>query len=184
MSAEILLARDGETVAEGELRYVFVESGGGATASIPEPIRTGLARYQVADRLLAPAYGLGSLTAAENMSVLPKVDGQSVGGRRWISGGSVDDRLAERVDRRADLRVPRVVEHRHRPRVGRGDRVVVAEELVDQRVRARRPRVADRSSIERRQPAQRRPGDVRMPGDAREPPRIVVSSRNGSRNPS
>ena len=49
MSAEILLVRDGEPVAEGELRYVFIESGGGATASIPEPIRTGLARYQVAE---------------------------------------------------------------------------------------------------------------------------------------
>ena len=49
MSAEILLERDGEPVAEGELRHVFVESGGGATASIPEPIRTGLARYQVAE---------------------------------------------------------------------------------------------------------------------------------------
>jgi acyl-CoA thioesterase FadM len=49
MSAEILLARDGEPVAEGELRYVFVESGGGSTAPIPEPIRVGLARYQQAD---------------------------------------------------------------------------------------------------------------------------------------
>lgn len=49
MSAEILLARDGEPVAEGELRYVFVESGGGSTAPIPEPIRAGLARYQEAD---------------------------------------------------------------------------------------------------------------------------------------
>jgi len=45
MSAEILLARDGEPVAEGELRYVFVESGGGSTAPIPEAIRAGLARY-------------------------------------------------------------------------------------------------------------------------------------------
>jgi acyl-CoA thioester hydrolase len=49
MMAEILLARDGEPVAEGELRYVFVESGGGAKAPIPEPIRAGLARYQPAD---------------------------------------------------------------------------------------------------------------------------------------
>jgi acyl-CoA thioesterase FadM len=49
MMAEILLARDGAPVAEGELRYVFVESGGGSTAPIPEPIRAGLARYQQAD---------------------------------------------------------------------------------------------------------------------------------------
>jgi acyl-CoA thioester hydrolase len=49
MSAEILLARDGEPVAEGELRYVFVESGGGATSPIPESIRAGLVRYQAED---------------------------------------------------------------------------------------------------------------------------------------
>jgi acyl-CoA thioesterase FadM len=46
MTAEILLARKGEPVAEGELRYVFVGSGGDSTAPIPEPIRAGLARYQ------------------------------------------------------------------------------------------------------------------------------------------
>jgi acyl-CoA thioester hydrolase len=46
MTTEILLARDGEAVAEGELRHVFIESGGGSIASIPEPIRAGLARYQ------------------------------------------------------------------------------------------------------------------------------------------
>ena len=33
--SEILLARDGEPVAEGELRYVFIESGDGSTAPIP-----------------------------------------------------------------------------------------------------------------------------------------------------
>jgi acyl-CoA thioester hydrolase len=49
MMAEILLARDGEPVADGELRYVFVRSGGGTNAPIPEPIRAGLARYQPAD---------------------------------------------------------------------------------------------------------------------------------------
>jgi acyl-CoA thioester hydrolase len=46
MTTNILLARDGERVAEGELRHVFIESGGGSTASIPEPIRAGLAQYQ------------------------------------------------------------------------------------------------------------------------------------------
>jgi acyl-CoA thioester hydrolase len=46
MTTDILLARDGETVAEGELRHVFVESGGGSTAPIPEAIRAGLAPYR------------------------------------------------------------------------------------------------------------------------------------------
>jgi acyl-CoA thioester hydrolase len=49
MSADLLLARDGEPCAEGELRYVFVESGGGAKAPIPEPIRAGLLRYQAVE---------------------------------------------------------------------------------------------------------------------------------------
>ena len=49
MTTEILLATNGEPVAEGELRHVFVESGGGATRPIPEAIRSGLARYQQAD---------------------------------------------------------------------------------------------------------------------------------------
>jgi len=35
----------GEPAAEGELRHVFIETGGGKTAGIPEPIRAGLARY-------------------------------------------------------------------------------------------------------------------------------------------
>ncbi|HEY6636336.1 MAG TPA: thioesterase family protein [Solirubrobacterales bacterium] len=49
MTTEILLVRHGETVVEGELRHVFVESGGGTTAPIPAPIRGGLARYQPAE---------------------------------------------------------------------------------------------------------------------------------------
>lgn len=46
MTAEILLARDGEPCAEGELRYVFIESGAAAKAPIPDSIRAGLSRYQ------------------------------------------------------------------------------------------------------------------------------------------
>jgi acyl-CoA thioester hydrolase len=46
MTAEILLAHVGEACAEGELRYVFIESGAGEKALIPEPIRAGLSRYQ------------------------------------------------------------------------------------------------------------------------------------------
>jgi acyl-CoA thioester hydrolase len=49
MSAEILLVRDGDRCAEGELRYVFVESGGGSKAPIPESIRAGLSRYQAVE---------------------------------------------------------------------------------------------------------------------------------------
>jgi acyl-CoA thioester hydrolase len=46
MTTHILLARDGQPAAQGELRHVFIESGGGSTAQIPDPIRAGLARYQ------------------------------------------------------------------------------------------------------------------------------------------
>ena len=49
MTTEIQVIRGGESVAEGELRHVFIESGGDSTASIPEPIRTGLGRYEPAD---------------------------------------------------------------------------------------------------------------------------------------
>jgi acyl-CoA thioester hydrolase len=49
MTTEILLVRDGEPVAEGELRHVFIESDGDSTAEIPAPIRSGLARYQQTD---------------------------------------------------------------------------------------------------------------------------------------
>ena len=49
MTAEILLARDGEPCAEGELRYVFIETGAGAKAPIPEPIRAGLSHYQAVE---------------------------------------------------------------------------------------------------------------------------------------
>jgi acyl-CoA thioester hydrolase len=48
MSTEIELVRDDQTVVEGELRHVFIESGGGPTAPIPESIRAGLAEYATA----------------------------------------------------------------------------------------------------------------------------------------
>jgi acyl-CoA thioester hydrolase len=47
MRTEMMLARDGAPVAEGQLRHVFIESGGGSTAAIPEPVRTGLAKYHM-----------------------------------------------------------------------------------------------------------------------------------------
>jgi acyl-CoA thioester hydrolase len=50
MTTAIAISRGDETIAEGELRHVFVESGGGSTAPIPESIRSGLAPY-------APASG-------------------------------------------------------------------------------------------------------------------------------
>jgi acyl-CoA thioesterase FadM len=40
--------RDGETAAEGELRYVFIESGGGAKQAIPDQIRDRLSSYVAA----------------------------------------------------------------------------------------------------------------------------------------
>ena len=49
MTAEILLVRAGEACAEGELRYVFIESGGSSKAPIPEPIRAGLSRFQAVE---------------------------------------------------------------------------------------------------------------------------------------
>jgi acyl-CoA thioester hydrolase len=48
MTTAIAIVRGDETVAEGELRHVFIESGGGDTAPIPGPIRSGLARYAAA----------------------------------------------------------------------------------------------------------------------------------------
>ena len=45
MQTEIVLTRNGDTVAEGDLRHVFIESGGGDKAPIPEKIRSGLERY-------------------------------------------------------------------------------------------------------------------------------------------
>ena len=41
MTTEIELSRGDETVVEGELRHVFIESGGGAPPPIPESIRSG-----------------------------------------------------------------------------------------------------------------------------------------------
>jgi acyl-CoA thioester hydrolase len=45
MQTEIVIVSDGRTVAEGDLRHVFIESGGGSKAPIPAPIRSGLERY-------------------------------------------------------------------------------------------------------------------------------------------
>ena len=45
METQITVVRGGETVAEGDLRHVFIESGGGEKAPIPEKIRSGLERY-------------------------------------------------------------------------------------------------------------------------------------------
>jgi acyl-CoA thioester hydrolase len=48
MTTEMTLLRNGKPVAVGELRHVFVESGGGATAPIPAPIRSALGEYSPA----------------------------------------------------------------------------------------------------------------------------------------
>jgi len=48
METEIVAVRDGETVAEGDLRHVFIQAGGGPKATIPERIRSGLEQYSPA----------------------------------------------------------------------------------------------------------------------------------------
>ena len=45
MTTELVLEDGGEPAAEGELRHVFIEGGGGKPQPIPDPIRSGLARY-------------------------------------------------------------------------------------------------------------------------------------------
>jgi acyl-CoA thioester hydrolase len=45
MTSALAIERDGETVAEGELRHVFVDLEKGETRPIPDSIRQGLARY-------------------------------------------------------------------------------------------------------------------------------------------
>jgi acyl-CoA thioester hydrolase len=45
MTSTLAIERDGETVAEGELRHVFVDLQAGGTRPIPERIREGLDRY-------------------------------------------------------------------------------------------------------------------------------------------
>ncbi|HKH23619.1 MAG TPA: thioesterase family protein [Solirubrobacterales bacterium] len=45
MGVEIELVRADQTIAEGELRYVFIETGGGAKQPIPDPIRDRLSAY-------------------------------------------------------------------------------------------------------------------------------------------
>jgi acyl-CoA thioester hydrolase len=47
MTTELVLERGGEPAAEGELRHVFIASGGGQKSPIPEAIRAGLERYAV-----------------------------------------------------------------------------------------------------------------------------------------
>jgi acyl-CoA thioester hydrolase len=45
MTTELVIEDGGEPAAEGELRHVFIETGGDATAPIPDRIRDGLSRY-------------------------------------------------------------------------------------------------------------------------------------------
>jgi acyl-CoA thioester hydrolase len=46
MSTRYRLDRDGEPVAEGELRHVFVTTADGEKAPIPGPVRSGLEAYR------------------------------------------------------------------------------------------------------------------------------------------
>jgi acyl-CoA thioester hydrolase len=45
MRTELTLERDGEPVAEGELRYVFIATDGGGKTPVPDPLRDQLARF-------------------------------------------------------------------------------------------------------------------------------------------
>jgi acyl-CoA thioester hydrolase len=45
MTTELVIEDGGEPAAEGELRHVFVETGGGMTRPIPESIRDQLSAY-------------------------------------------------------------------------------------------------------------------------------------------
>jgi acyl-CoA thioester hydrolase len=45
MTTELVIEDGGEPAAEGELRHVFIQTGGSATAPIPDRIRDGLSRY-------------------------------------------------------------------------------------------------------------------------------------------
>jgi acyl-CoA thioester hydrolase len=50
MTTELVIESGGEPAAEGELRHVFIDSGAGTKAPIPEPIRSGLERYLAPER--------------------------------------------------------------------------------------------------------------------------------------
>jgi acyl-CoA thioester hydrolase len=45
LSTEITIERGGETVAEGELRHVFVTTDGGGKTAVPDGLREALSRY-------------------------------------------------------------------------------------------------------------------------------------------
>ncbi len=47
MVVELAVERDGERCAEGEIRYVFIEPGGGAKQRVPDALREALAPYAV-----------------------------------------------------------------------------------------------------------------------------------------
>lgn len=49
MATGFTLEREGERVAEGELRHVFVTAGEGGKRTIPEAMRAGLEAYAVSD---------------------------------------------------------------------------------------------------------------------------------------
>src|SRR5262249_24760843 len=72
MSTGIALDRSGTTVAEGELRHVFTESGGGETAPIPDQIRAGLERYSERADLAGPGWRCRLPRRATALSVAPR----------------------------------------------------------------------------------------------------------------
>lgn len=45
ITTNLTVVKDGEPVAEGELRHVFIDASEGGTAPIPDDVRSGLAKY-------------------------------------------------------------------------------------------------------------------------------------------
>jgi acyl-CoA thioester hydrolase len=45
MTSTLAIERDGETIVEGELRHVFVDTEAGGTRPIPDRVREGLEKY-------------------------------------------------------------------------------------------------------------------------------------------
>jgi acyl-CoA thioester hydrolase len=45
ITTNLTVVKDGEPVAEGELRHVFIDTSKGGTAPIPDEVRSGLDKY-------------------------------------------------------------------------------------------------------------------------------------------
>ena len=110
-------------------------SGAQAATATFRPPRTGRRPGRARTERQRP-YGEGSAATAARMSVLPNVSGQSSAGAGGAPAVPLDGVLPEGVHLVADPGIASVVEDRDRAAIGRVNRVVVANELVDERVGA------------------------------------------------